>query len=82
MNSVGRTQKDASDFVKTVPMMTRLNPTQVSTLDTLVKGGLARSHSHALAWCVDRISKDHAGFLTNLESALVGVAEARRKGPK
>lgn len=68
--------------IKTVPLMTRLTATQIAVLDTLVAGGLARTHSQALTWCVEQIAKDHAEFLTALDTALVGVAEARRKGPK
>src|SRR6516164_809233 len=35
-----------------VPVMTRLRMNERSILDTLVAGGVARSRSEALAWCV------------------------------
>src|SRR5205823_8096496 len=40
------------------PMMTRLRMPQRQVLDTLVEAGVARSRSHALAWCV-RLVAEH-----------------------
>ncbi len=35
-----------------IPVMTRLRLPERELLDTLVRAGVARSRSHALAWCV------------------------------
>ena len=43
-----------------VPVMTRLRLPERQVLDTLVDAGVARSRSHALAWCV-RLVGDHEG---------------------
>ena len=58
-----------------VPVMTRLRMSERRVLDTLVDAGVARSRSHALAWCV-RLVGDHEGdWITQLRDALVHVAE-------
>jgi len=41
-----------------VPVMTRLRMNERSILDTLVAGGVARSRSEALAWCVRLVGMD------------------------
>src|ERR1700693_2687121 len=41
-----------------VPVMTRLRMTERSILDTLVAGGVGRSRSDALAWCVRLVGVD------------------------
>jgi len=43
-----------------VPVMTRLRMREREVLDTLVDAGVARSRSHALAWCV-RLVADNQG---------------------
>ena len=64
-----------------VPVMTRLRMQERQTLDTLVSGGVARSRSDALAWCV-RLVRDHEGeWIEQLRHALVAVEEARASGP-
>jgi hypothetical protein len=50
-------------------------------LDTLVAGGVARSRSDALAWCVRLVGMHQADWIDKLREALVKVEEARRKGP-
>ena len=65
-----------------VPVMTRLRMPERQVLDTLVAGGVARSRSDALSWCV-RLVRDHEGdWIRQLEDALVAVGEARAAGPR
>ncbi len=64
-----------------VPVMTRLRMPERQVLDTLVGGGVARSRSDALGWCV-RLVRDHQGeWIQQLQDALVAVREARAAGP-
>jgi hypothetical protein len=64
-----------------LPVMTRLRMPERSVLDTLVAGGVARSRSDALAWCVRLVGMHQADWIQGLREALVKVDEARRKGP-
>ena len=64
-----------------VPVMTRLRMNERSILDTLVAGGVARSRSEALAWCVRLVGMHQADWIKGLRDALVKVDEARNKGP-
>ena len=64
-----------------VPVMTRLRMPERSILDTLVAGGVARSRSDALAWCVKLVGMHQADWIKGLRDALVKVDEARGKGP-
>jgi len=65
-----------------VPVMTRLRLPERRVLDTLVEAGVARSRSHALAWCV-RLVGDHEGdWITQLRDALVHVERVRSEGPE
>jgi hypothetical protein len=65
-----------------VPVMTRLRMSDRLVLDTLVEAGVARSRSHALAWCV-RLVRDHEGdWIAELRDALVRVQEVRDEGPR
>ena len=64
-----------------VPVMTRLRMPERQVLDTLVDAGVARSRSHALAWCV-RLVGDHEGdWISQLREALVHVQKVRDEGP-
>jgi hypothetical protein len=64
-----------------VPVMTRLRLPERQVLDTLVDAGVARSRSHALAWCV-RLVGDHEGeWIEQLREALVHVQKVRSEGP-
>ena len=64
-----------------VPVMTRLRLPERRVLDTLVDAGVARSRSHALAWCV-RLVGDHEGeWIDQLREALVHVEKVRSEGP-
>jgi hypothetical protein len=64
-----------------VPVMTRLRMNERSILDTLVAGGVARSRSEALAWCVRLVAMHQADWIKGLRDALVKVDEVRSKGP-
>ena len=64
-----------------VPVMTRLRMSERAILDTLVAGGVARSRSDALAWCVRLVGMHQADWIKGLRAAIVKVDEARNKGP-
>lgn len=64
-----------------LPVMTRLRMPERSILDTLVAGGVARSRSDALAWCVRLVGMHQSDWIQGLREALVKVEEARSKGP-
>jgi len=64
-----------------IPVMTRLRMSERSILDTLVAGGVARSRSEALAWCVRLVGMHQADWIKGLRDALVKVDEIRSKGP-
>jgi hypothetical protein len=64
-----------------LPVMTRLRMQERAVLDTLVAGGVARSRSDALAWCVRLVGMHQSDWLQGLREALVKVDEVRSKGP-
>jgi len=64
-----------------VPAMTRLRMPERKVLDTLVEAGVARSRSHALAWCVRLVAEHQEEWLADLRDALRKVEEVRREGP-
>src|ERR1700730_6750370 len=64
-----------------VPVMTRIRMPERSILDTLVAGGVARSRSDALAWCVRLVGMHQADWIKGLRDAIVKVDEVRRTGP-
>jgi hypothetical protein len=51
-------------------------------LDTLVDAGVARSRSHALAWCVRLVAERQDEWLKDLNEALRKVKEVRTEGPR
>ena len=63
------------------PVMTRLRQAERRVLDTLVEAGVARSRSHALAWCVHLVGKHEAEWIDELKQALTEVEKVRAKGP-
>src|SRR5881275_2867568 len=65
-----------------LPAMTRLRMPERRVLDTLVDAGVARSRSHALAWCVRLVSERQEEWLADLRQALKQVQEVRKEGPK
>jgi len=64
-----------------VPAMTRLRMPERKVLDTLVDAGVARSRSHALAWCVRLVADKQEEWLGDLRKALESVEAVRREGP-
>ena len=64
-----------------VPVMTRLRQNERRVLDTLVAGGVARSRSDALAWCVRLVGRHEGDWIARLQEALRSVDEARATGP-
>jgi hypothetical protein len=64
-----------------IPAMTRLRIQERRVLDTLVEGGVARSRSDALAWCVRLVGRNTGDWLEELQAALGKVEEVRRKAP-
>jgi hypothetical protein len=64
------------------PAMTRLRMPERRVLDTLVDAGVARSRSHALAWCVRLVSERQDDWLRDLRGALESVEKVRAEGPK
>ena len=64
-----------------VPAMTRLRMDERRVLDTLVEAGVARSRSHALAWCVRLVASKQEEWLKDLREALTAVEQVRDEGP-
>ena len=81
--SWGASCGDATELFTTLslPMMTRLRMPERQVLDTLVDAGVARSRSHALAWCVKLVASKQAEWIQELRQALSHVEEARSSGP-
>ncbi len=65
-----------------VPAMTRLRMPERKVLDTLVDAGVARSRSHALAWCVRLVAQRQEEWLADLREALQHVEKVRDEGPE
>jgi hypothetical protein len=61
--------------------MTRLRMDERQVLDTLIEAGVARSRSHALAWCVRLVAERQDDWLKDLRGALEKVREVRSGGP-
>jgi hypothetical protein len=68
--------------VANVPVMTRLLLDERQVLDTLIDGGIARSRSEALAWCVKLVGEKQAEWIEELRQALVAVEKVRAEGPR
>lgn len=77
--SCGETRRLFTTFG--APVMTRLRQPERKILDTLVEAGVARSRSHALAWCVHLVGKHEADWIEELKEALGAVEKVRSKGP-
>lgn len=71
----------ASFTTLAVPAMTRLRMDERRVLDTLIEAGVARSRSHALAWCVRLVAERQEDWLRDLRDALRSVQEVRGEGP-
>lgn len=65
-----------------VPVMTRLRIDERSVLDALIEGGIARTRSEALAWCVRLVGQHQSDWLAELLSAAEAVRAVRDRGPK
>jgi hypothetical protein len=65
-----------------VPVMTRLRMADRRVLDTLIDGGVARSRSEALAWCVRLVAEHEADWIRDLRDAMTAVGDVRNRGPK
>jgi hypothetical protein len=65
-----------------MPVMTRLRFRERAVLDTLVEGGVARSRSDALAWCVKLVGQHQMDWLAELREALSDVENVRAEGPR
>ncbi|MET9970641.1 hypothetical protein ABZZ80_33195 [Streptomyces sp. NPDC006356] len=63
------------------PVMTRLRQPERQVLDTLIAGGVARSRSDALAWCVRLVQRHTDDWLTELRESLEHVQRVRAHGP-
>jgi hypothetical protein len=68
--------------IVSVPAMTRLRLPERRVLDTLVASGVARSRSHALAWCVRLVAERQEDWLQDLQGALERVEKVREEGPR
>lgn len=64
-----------------MPVMTRLRMPERQVLDRLVEAGVAKSRSHALAWCVRLVGQNQQEWLDNLKDALSQVEQVRASGP-
>lgn len=63
------------------PVMTRLRQPERQVLDTLIAGGVARSRSDALAWCVRLVQRHTDDWLIELRESLEHVQRVRAQGP-
>jgi hypothetical protein len=63
------------------PVMTRLRQPERQVLDTLIAGGVARSRSDALAWCVRLVQRHADDWLAELRDSLEHVQRVRAQGP-
>jgi hypothetical protein len=65
-----------------VPVMTRLRLDERTVLDTLIDGGVARSRSEALAWCVRLVGEHQGDWIARLREAMEAVQRVRADGPE
>ncbi len=63
------------------PAMTRLRLDERAVLDSLIEGGIARSCSEALAWCVRLVGQHESDWIAELAEALEEVRRVRDAGP-
>ena len=64
-----------------LPVMARLRLPERQLLDALVDAGVARSRSHALAWCVRMVERNQGDWVKELKEAVKHVESVRRSGP-
>ena len=77
--SCGPVQRDFTTHA--APVMTRLRMPERAVLDTLIDGGVARSRSEALAWCVRLVGKHQSDWIDQLREAMEHVERVRADGP-
>lgn len=65
-----------------LPMMTRLRLPERQVLDALVEAGVARSRSHALAWCVRLVAKHQGEWVRELREAVATLERLKGTGPQ
>ena len=65
-----------------VPVMTRLRIDERTVLDALIDGGIARTRSEALAWCVRLVGQHQREWLDELLAATATVRVVRERGPQ
>lgn len=63
------------------PAMTRLRLEERQVLDTLIDGGVARSRSEALAWCVRLVGTHEDDWIAELRDAVQRVKDVRDQQP-
>jgi len=63
------------------PAMTRLRLEERQVLDSLIDGGVARSRSEALAWCVSLVGQHEDDWIRELREAIDRVQEVRDQRP-
>jgi hypothetical protein len=64
-----------------VPVMTRLRLPERRVLDTLIDGGVARTRSEALAWCVRLVGENEQQWIADLRASFSAVEAVRERGP-
>ena len=64
------------------PAMTRLRLDERAVLDSLIHGGVARSRSEALAWCVRLVGQHEGDWIAELTDAVEAVKRVRDDGPQ
>ena len=64
------------------PAMTRLRLDERAVLDSLIAGGIARSRSEALAWCVRLVGQHEGDWIAELAEAVEAVKRVRDEGPQ
>jgi hypothetical protein len=65
-----------------VPVMTRLRIDERTVLDALIDGGIARTRSEALSWCVRLVGQHQREWLDELLAATETVRAVRDRGPR
>jgi hypothetical protein len=65
-----------------LPVMTRLRIKEREILDALVDSGVARSRSHALAWCVRLVAEHEGEWVKELKDTMRRLEELRTAGPR